>query len=335
MRHIAIFTALLLSLGVLAGCKDTGVATSPEATAPAAAALQATTAGGGQPATADAGQEAAAPEVAGDLVATVNGEGIPLALFQRQVFAAQHYYVEQGLDPNTEEGQRQLLSIRRQQLDDMIDEVLIEQAAAQLGVTVTAQELDQRMALYVEQFGSEAAFEDSLSQTGSTRDEIRDMERSAAIGDKMMEHITSGDTSQTAEAAHVRHILCATAADCDKAAARLAAGEDFATVAEDVSVDTSTSQRGGDLDWIVRGLTPSQTFEDAIFSLPVGQISQPVTTEFGTHIIEVLERDRERPLSEQQQSDLRSKQLMDWLAKRRAESKIEIYVDDLADVAQS
>jgi foldase protein PrsA len=270
----------------------------------------------------------------GNLVARVNGEGIPLAEFQRQVFAAQHYYVEQGLDPNTEDGQRQLLFLRRQVLNDMINQVLIEQAAAEWGITATVDELSARMKEYVDEFGGDEAFEASLAAEGTTRAEIEAMERSAIIGEKMLERITADVVSERVEAAHVRHILCDEAADCDAALERLAAGERFDVVARELSKDEASAERGGDLDWIARGMVPSQAFEDAVFALGPGQRSGTVATEYGYHVIEILERDDERVLSAAQVSSLREKQLMEWLAQRRAESAIDVFVDDLADVVE-
>ena len=96
--------------------------------------------------------------------ATVNGEKIMLAEFQRQVFETQRYHVEQGLDPNTEDGQRQLLYLRKLVLDDMINQTLIEQAAAEAGLVATEEELAERLAGYIEEFGTEEALEASLTR---------------------------------------------------------------------------------------------------------------------------------------------------------------------------
>ena len=91
---------------------------------------------------------------------------------------------------------------------------------------------------------------------------------------------------------HARHILVATEDEAKKVAERLKNGEDFATVAKEVSKDTGAE--GGDLGFFTRGqmLKP---FEDAAFALDVGQISAPVQTQFGWHIIKVEEK-RDQPL---------------------------------------
>jgi peptidyl-prolyl cis-trans isomerase C len=91
---------------------------------------------------------------------------------------------------------------------------------------------------------------------------------------------------------HARHILVATEAEAKEVAERLKKGEDFATVAKEKSKDTGAE--GGDLGFFARGqmLKP---FEEAAFALDVGQISEPVQTQFGWHIIKV-EAKRDQPL---------------------------------------
>ncbi|HEY6655851.1 MAG TPA: peptidylprolyl isomerase, partial [Methyloceanibacter sp.] len=88
------------------------------------------------------------------------------------------------------------------------------------------------------------------------------------------------------------HILVATEAEAKEVQERLKKGEDFATVAKEKSKDPSAE--GGDLGFFSRGqmLKP---FEDAAFALKEGEISNPVQTQFGWHIIKVEEK-RTRPL---------------------------------------
>jgi peptidyl-prolyl cis-trans isomerase D len=108
------------------------------------------------------------------------------------------------------------------------------------------------------------------------------------------------DTYRVPERVHVRHILLKTtdaakdqiakieakAADLQK---QLKAGADFAALAKKNSEDTASAEKGGDLSWIVRGQTV-KAFEDTAFSLKPKEISGVIKTEYGFHILEVLEK---------------------------------------------
>jgi len=91
---------------------------------------------------------------------------------------------------------------------------------------------------------------------------------------------------------HARHILVETKGEAEEVIKRLKNGEDFAKVANEKSKDTNAE--GGDLGFFTRGqmLKP---FEDAAFALEPGQISEPVQTQFGWHVIKVEEK-RDQPL---------------------------------------
>jgi len=101
---------------------------------------------------------------------------------------------------------------------------------------------------------------------------------------------------ETAEERRASHILIAVTegqedaarATAERVAERLRAGEDFAALANELSTDAGTKAQGGDLGWIGRG-TLVGPFEDALFAMNVGDLSAPVLTEFGYHIIRMDE----------------------------------------------
>ncbi len=89
----------------------------------------------------------------------------------------------------------------------------------------------------------------------------------------------------------VSHILVATEDDANKAKARLDGGEDFATVAKDVSTDTGSKAKGGELGCFGKQNQLVPEFSAAMFSQPVGTPGPPVKTQFGYHVILVKSRD--------------------------------------------
>ncbi len=145
---------------------------------------------------------------------------------------------------------------------------------------------------------------------------------------RKFQDVLSTQVPTTAEQVQARHILVKTYAEAVQVEERLKKGEDFAKLAQELSTDTGSKDEGGDLGWFARGQMIKE-FEDAAFSLPVNQISQPVTTTFGVHIIQALGHEQNRPLDA---SALRQKQnaaLNDWLEQTRLTAKIErFYRDD-------
>ncbi len=117
---------------------------------------------------------------------------------------------------------------------------------------------------------------------------------------------------------------------------RLELGADFAQLARDFSQDPGSAPRGGELDWAYPGdLVPE--FERAMVALQPGQVSDPVRSVFGVHLIQLLERKRE-PLTEQRlrtaaRMVLRDQKLAeavaDWTREVRANAYVEIKRDDL------
>lgn len=107
-----------------------------------------------------------------------------------------------------------------------------------------------------------------------------------------------GEKRHNINKTHARHILIKTDESISEGEAkkaliklreRIIEGEDFAKIAETYSDDTGSAINGGDLNWLAPGETVPQ-FEDAMNSLSQDEISQPVQSTFGWHLIQVLER---------------------------------------------
>lgn len=139
-----------------------------------------------------------------------------------------------------------------------------------------------------------------------------------------------GDEIPTSEEQiQARHILVKTLEDALKVKERLDKGEDFAKLAEELSEDTGSKAEGGDLGWFPRGQMVKE-FEDAAFALKVNEISQPISTTFGAHIIQVLAREANRPLDPVVLQQKQSTAFNDWLTKLvlNTDNKIERFYKD-------
>ncbi len=148
----------------------------------------------------------------------------------------------------------------------------------------------------------------------------RQIVRTLVLRDKLQKAL--GDEVPTfAEQAHARHILVATEEEAKEVFERLAAGEDFADLAAELSTDPGSAAQGGDLGFVPRGRFVAPV-DEAVFTLPIGEISEPVQTDFGWHIIEVLERE-ERELSPVDYRQSQRLAFSEWLDNTRTEADIQ------------
>jgi parvulin-like peptidyl-prolyl isomerase len=126
------------------------------------------------------------------------------------------------------------------------------------------------------------------------------------------------------EQVHARHILVETEEEAQAVLARLEAGEDFASLAKELSTDEATKEDGGDLGWFPRGVMVPE-FEETAFALQPGETSDIVQTSFGYHIILVEERDPDRELEPYALEQRRASALSDWLEEQRQSEAVERY----------
>ncbi len=122
--------------------------------------------------------------------------------------------------------------------------------------------------------------------TGMDEAGYRRLVEISLLRDKLMADITK-DQKPFQEEVWARHILVKTQVEADAVLARLKAGEDFAKIASEVSTDTGSKDKGGDLGWFGKGAMVAP-FEEAAFALKVGEISAPIKSDFGFHIIQAI-----------------------------------------------
>ncbi len=254
------------------------------------------------------------------MAALVNGTPILLVDYERQVASYEASLLAQGVDTSTSEGQQQLVEARSWILDQMIEQVLIEQAAAQAGVSVSDDEVTAAVQALEAELGADVLAQ-RLAQEGLTQESLRiELKRQMLIS-KMATQVVNAVPAR-AEHVRARHILVATQADAEQVLAQLQAGADFAQLAMQVSLDVNTRLNGGDLGYFPRGVLSVPEVEQAAFALDIGALSAVVQSALGYHIIQVLDKG-EREVSPEHQVLLQDKALRDWLAGLWAQADIQ------------
>jgi parvulin-like peptidyl-prolyl isomerase len=232
--------------------------------------------------------------------ASVNGESIDRSTFDDQLslyadneaFLARVSSSGQGAVEGNGDGTVSA-DFARQVLQREIVLLVIQQQNAERGATVTPDIEAAAREDVIAQFGLEAfdgfpaSFQDTLVDQNAQVFLLRAAVAGNALDDSELQAVFEEDPSQFAEVC-AAHILVATEEEADEVLARLEGGEDFATVAAEVSTDSGSAANGGNLGCVARGVTVPE-FEDALFATPEGEISDPVETEFGFHVIEVLQ----------------------------------------------
>ncbi len=243
------------------------------------------------------------------LAATVNGEMITLDEFNAEL--ARYKAAQQALGKTVSDQDAAGVV-----LDDLISQVLLAQGAKENGYTVDDATLKSRIDALTSQIGGADALAKWESQHGYTDQNFRDALRRQIAAAWMRDKIISSVPS-TAEQVHVREILLYNEGDATSIKSQLNQGAKFDDLA--AKVDPVAH---GDIGWFPRGYLPDKAIEDAAFSLQPGQISDVIKTDVGYHIIEVIERQSDRPLTPDALLALQTKALNDWLASQRKKSTI-------------
>jgi parvulin-like peptidyl-prolyl isomerase len=254
--------------------------------------------------------------------AIVNGQPIPMSLYQQQYDQFKTAMIQQGLDAGSPDGQAQLTQMGQMILDNMIDDALIAQEAAKQGMSVSDADLNTAMQQLIDSAGGQAAFEQTLQQSGQTLDDARTLQRTQMLNNLMRDRVIASLGGQS-DQAHARHILVDSAAAAEALLAQINAGADFGQVAQQSSMDSLTKASGGDLGWFPRGVLISKEVEDAAFNLQPGQTSGVVQSAFGFHLVQVLERDANRQPDAEQMLKLQQQAMEQWLSGLRTAANVE------------
>jgi peptidyl-prolyl cis-trans isomerase D len=163
---------------------------------------------------------------------------------------------------------------------------------------------------------------DMTKNTGMDEAAYRRLIEGNLLHDKLLADVTK-DLKPFQEQVWARHILVKTIEEAVAVQARLRNGDDFAKVAAEMSLDTGSKDKGGDLGWFGKGAMVAP-FETAAFALPVGQISEPIQSDYGFHIIQVLGHEN-RPVDEKQFTQEKQTVFSDFLKTLRTAADVQIF----------
>lgn len=241
----------------------------------------------------------------------VNFNTVTLAEYNFESSYIEHFY---------NQSQREVpADIHKQIVDQLIDSKILDIKAPQYGVKITKEEVDDTISGLVEQSGGQAEVEKVLaSYYGITLTDFRTLVKTQLLRIKMKDtvpvQIKASHILIKADKEADQATVDAAKAKADGIYAELVAGTDFAAKATAISDDTGSRDQGGDLGFFGRN-DMVKPFEDKAFTMKVGDISEPIRTDYGWHIIKVTEK-----------KGFEDQNFEDWIASIRNKSFIKQFV---------
>jgi len=219
-----------------------------------------------------------------------------------------------------QQSQGAISQLPRDAYNKLVDELTkVTQAEPRLGITASDDEVTKHLRdqIGVTQDADARVFADAFRRTldtsGLHEDEYRRMMKAEVLDDKITEKFKA-ELPLAVQQAKLEVIQTTTKDDAQKAADRIKAGEDFATVAREVSKESDVQTTGGVHDYAPKGTTFPKAYDDYAFTAPVGQLSDPLSTSDNGpfYIVRVVDRS-DQPVQESQKGQLASQKSAEWL----------------------
>ncbi|WP_240190037.1 peptidylprolyl isomerase [Bacillus sp. P14.5] len=187
-------------------------------------------------------------------------------------------------------------------LDTLIADKIVELESGKRDVAVEESEIQEELEKIRSSYEDEEAFNEALASSGASLDSVKENIKSYLLTEKLLkdrvtitdEQIkeyfeTNKETFAQQEQVQASHILVEDEAAAKEVKEKLDNGGDFAQLAKEYSTDTSNAESGGELGFFSKGDMVAE-FEEKAFAMKTDEISDPVKTEFGYHIIQVTDK---------------------------------------------
>lgn len=244
-----------------------------------------------------------------DVVASVNGETITQEEFDRAFVR---------IAGNSTAADNSALAV--QVLNALIEQEVIAQAATAMDISVSEADIDTEISSLKQGLG-DTSWEAWLSSNQYTEAELREALENSIITNRVRDSVIA-ELGEAVEHVHARHILVATEAEAQSVLDRLSAGEDFSALAAELSLDVTTREFGGDLGWFIREELLDVTLADTAFAIGEGEITGPVVTRLGYHILQTIEKE-ERTIEPERMPLLVENVFNRWLEEQLLAAEIE------------
>lgn len=199
-------------------------------------------------------------------------------------------------------------------LKEMIDNILVEKEAEKEKITVTPEEVQMRIDIFRRLNTPPGVdLQQDLINNGTTLARLTFAFRLGLLLDKLVakrENITVSDIEvenefkKISKERFVRYILVKSEEDALSLGQKLREGSfSFQELAEKYSQEPTSREKGGELGWVRRGTLPAY-FEDVIFNLKIGQVSDPIWTRYGFYFLKV-EKERDTEFTPQIREEIR------------------------------
>ncbi len=239
--------------------------------------------------------------VSADSIAVVDGTEVSKAEFDQYIARSKKQAeIEKREFPKV--GTAEYKSVQNNIVTYLVRRTENEKEAAALGIVVTDAEIQERLDQVKTQLGGEDKFQQAVKQQGLTLNQVRDDISGQLLSQKLVDKLTKDVKVADAdvkkyyeenkaqfrvpESREVRHILVKSKGEAMSIRAQLENGADFVALAKKYSQDPGSKDAGGKLT-ITKGQTVPP-FEQASFTLKTNELSQPIKTQFGYHLIQPL-----------------------------------------------